>query len=207
MDAFQIPSWLNLQFGQSPSLPVGCSTPVSGQCPYLEAILRFTWSSGLGDFHQATPQARNKEAGGYEVVLIDTNHKHSRDQIATLPDWKVRDVSPPKTGHPRSAFPLFLTKHCRNSRQWCSIHRASPLSTRPVNGAHGQSQVYPSASNVVLLTPEHELVETLQFWLALPHRASSSLTGTVAGVLCSSDDGYVSRQPNDVADPNIPARS
>lgn len=74
-------------------------------------------------------------------------------------------------------------------------------------GAHGQSQVYPSASNVVLLTPEHELVETLQFWLALPHRASSSLTGTVAGVLCSSDDGYVSRQPNDVADPNIPARS
>lgn len=134
MDAFQIPSWLNLQFGQSPSLPVGCSTPVSGQCPYLEAILRFTWSSGLGDFHQATPQARNKEAGGYEVVLIDTNHKHSRDQIATLPDWKVRDVSPPKTGHPRSAFPLFLTKHCRNSRQWCSIHRASLLSTRPVKG-------------------------------------------------------------------------
>ncbi|KAE8543087.1 hypothetical protein D1P53_000574 [Cryptococcus gattii VGV] len=58
-----------------------------------------------------------------------------------------------------------------------------------VNGA--AYIVYPSASNVVLLTPEHELVETLQFWLALPHRASSSLTGTVAGVLCSSDDGYI----------------
>ncbi|OXG74617.1 WD-repeat protein [Cryptococcus neoformans var. grubii Br795] len=51
--------------------------------------------------------------------------------------------------------------------------------------------VYPSASNVVLLTPEQKLVETLQFWLALPHRASSSLTGTVEGVLGSSDDGYI----------------
>lgn len=70
---------------------------------------------------------------------------------------------------------------------------------RPLSEAHGQSQVYPSASNVVLLTPQQKLVETLQFWLALPHRASSSLTGTVQGVLGSSDDGYVSRHPIDVA--------
>lgn len=161
-------------------------SPANARSSPIHVVVRL---GGLPSGHEA----RNKEAGGYEVVLIDTNHKHSRDQIATPPDWKARDVSPPKTGRPRSAFPLFLTKYCRNSRQWCSIHRASLLSTRPVSGAHGQSQVYPSASNVVLLTPEHELVETLQFWLALPHRASSSLTGTVAGVLCSSDDEYVSR--------------
>ncbi|WVO14859.1 hypothetical protein L204_102498 [Cryptococcus depauperatus] len=50
--------------------------------------------------------------------------------------------------------------------------------------------VYPSASNVVLLTPELQLAETLEFWPALPHRTLSR-NGKVQGVCCSSPDGYI----------------
>ncbi|WVQ76366.1 hypothetical protein IAR50_006031 [Cryptococcus sp. DSM 104548] len=51
--------------------------------------------------------------------------------------------------------------------------------------------VYASSSNVVLLTPQSHLAETLEFWSALPHRASSSKKGEVEGVVCISQDGYI----------------
>ncbi|OCF41725.1 hypothetical protein I317_04429 [Kwoniella heveanensis CBS 569] len=51
--------------------------------------------------------------------------------------------------------------------------------------------VYPSASSVVLLTPELDLAETFQFWSALPHRASTSNPGIVQGVCCSTADGLI----------------
>ncbi|WVQ94063.1 hypothetical protein IAU59_001141 [Kwoniella sp. CBS 9459] len=51
--------------------------------------------------------------------------------------------------------------------------------------------VYPSASSIVLLTPELELAETLQFWSALPHRASTSSPGKVQGVCCSTAEGLI----------------
>ncbi|ODO01962.1 WD-repeat protein [Cryptococcus wingfieldii CBS 7118] len=55
----------------------------------------------------------------------------------------------------------------------------------------GAITAYASSSNVVLLTPESNLAETLEFWLALPHRASSSKKGQVDGVVCVSHDGYI----------------
>ncbi|KAK8845415.1 hypothetical protein IAR55_006128 [Kwoniella newhampshirensis] len=51
--------------------------------------------------------------------------------------------------------------------------------------------VYPSSSNVILLTPELQLSETLQFWSALPHRATSSTPGNVQGVSCSSSESLI----------------
>lgn len=51
-------------------------------------------------------------------------------------------------------------------------------------------QVYTSSSNVVLLNEQQEVIGTLRFWDALPHRLSSSSTlGEVQGVTAS--DGLV----------------
>ncbi|KAK6905133.1 hypothetical protein I203_105952 [Kwoniella mangroviensis CBS 8507] len=51
--------------------------------------------------------------------------------------------------------------------------------------------VYPSGSNVVLLTAELELSDTLPFWSALPHRASTSNPAVVQGVCCSDIDHLI----------------
>ena len=51
-------------------------------------------------------------------------------------------------------------------------------------------QAYTSSSNVVLLTPELELLDTLEFWSALPPRAAGSSGQGVHGVRCV--DGLVS---------------
>jgi len=54
------------------------------------------------------------------------------------------------------------------------------------------NKAYTSSTNVVLLNDRQEIVGTLRFWDALPHRsASSSTLGEVQGVIAS--DGLVSR--------------
>ncbi|WWC58046.1 uncharacterized protein I303_100581 [Kwoniella dejecticola CBS 10117] len=72
--------------------------------------------------------------------------------------------------------------------------RPNVLSTRNVGGiAVGEKGyvVYPSGSNVILLTPEGDLAETLPLWSALPHRASTSSPEDVQGVCCSQIDSLI----------------
>ncbi|WVR03440.1 hypothetical protein IAU60_000431 [Kwoniella sp. DSM 27419] len=66
---------------------------------------------------------------------------------------------------------------------------ACPLGTITV-GDKGYV-VYPSASNVVVLSPSLQLSHTLQFWSALPHRASTSKPGNVQGVCCDGPDALI----------------
>ncbi|WRT63649.1 uncharacterized protein IL334_000572 [Kwoniella shivajii] len=51
--------------------------------------------------------------------------------------------------------------------------------------------VHPSGSNVTVLSPELNLIDTLPFWAALPHRASTSNPGQVEGVCCSNVDNLI----------------
>lgn len=56
---------------------------------------------------------------------------------------------------------------------------------------NSSDKVYPSASNVVLLNHELELVQTLPFWSALPYRAASSSKQGVEGVVTNKLAGLV----------------
>ncbi|KAK4688553.1 rabconnectin-3a, partial [Tremellales sp. Uapishka_1] len=80
-----------------------------------------------------------------------------------------------------------------------SLQLRQAIPGRPNNGASPQLStlsngkgyiVYPSSSNVVVLDADLQLSDTLPFWNALPHRASSS-SAAVEGVCCSSKEGLV----------------
>ena len=106
-------------------------------------------------------------------------------------------VFTPSTGYPRPSI-SHITSQCRihtHARTGQSPYCTSFGLVIDIPRLHGTPlivQIYPSASNVVILDTNIELQDTLQFWLALPYRASSSSQAKVEGVIADSDDCLVS---------------
>lgn len=102
------------------------------------------------------------------------------------------------TGYPWSTIFPFASKCIDSIHSRERVHREEPIpppSPLKPFAVGADPQVYTSSSNVVVLDHRLDLVETLQFWSALPHRTSSSSRAQVQGVLGNSKNGLVS-SPN-----------